>query len=129
MKKNKKGFTLIELLIVIGIITILASAVIVAINPGKHFRQARNATRWSHMNSIVSAVYSYVVDEGGAFPACVGATPVNITTCTELVPDYISSMPEDPQEGQSYMISLDDTRILITSTAPEAIAAEVKVLQ
>jgi hypothetical protein len=38
-------------------------------------------------------------------------------------------MPEDPQEGQSYMISLDDTRILITSTAPEAIAAEVKVLQ
>ncbi len=129
MKNRKKGFTLIELLIVIGIITILASAVIVAINPGRHFQQARNATRWSHMNSIVSAVYSYVVDAGGTFPSCVGVTPVNVNTCAELVPDYVSSMPEDPQEGQSYMISLEGTRILITSTAPEAVASGVQVLQ
>ncbi|MBZ1356581.1 MAG: type II secretion system GspH family protein [Candidatus Nealsonbacteria bacterium] len=129
MKNNKKGFTLIELLIVIGIITILASAVIVAINPGRHFQQARNATRWSHMNSIVSAVYTFSVDRRGVFPACITATPANVATCTELVPDFISLMPRDPQEGHSYMISFQGTRILITSTAPEAIAAGVQVLQ
>ena len=67
---NWKGFTLIELLIVIGIITILASAVIIAINPGEHFKRAREATRMSHANSIVNAVYSYAVDNDGDLPSC-----------------------------------------------------------
>ena len=34
-KTNQKGFTLIEILIVIGIIAILATIVIVAINPAR----------------------------------------------------------------------------------------------
>jgi prepilin-type N-terminal cleavage/methylation domain-containing protein len=66
--KNKKGFTLIELLIVIAIITILAAAIIVGINPARHFAAARNATRWSQMNTIATAIYSYAVEHGGAFP-------------------------------------------------------------
>ncbi len=67
---NRKGFTLIELLIVIGIITILASAVIIAINPGEHFKRAREATRDAHANSIVNAVYSFAVDNDGVLPDC-----------------------------------------------------------
>ena len=67
---NEKGFTLIELLIVIGIIAILAAAVIVAINPGQQFAQARNASRQSHLSSISTAIYSHYVTEGG-WPACI----------------------------------------------------------
>ena len=67
---NKRGFTLIELLIVIGIIAILAAAVIVAINPGQQFAQARNATRWNHINSLNNSIFSFSVDNQGQFPDC-----------------------------------------------------------
>ncbi len=115
--KNKKGFTLIELLIVIGIIAILAAAVIIAINPGRQFEQARNATRWSHMNSIVNAVYSYAIDNQGTFPSCVSAGAESVTNCeSDLVSDYMSSIPEDPQGGSgtdNYQIELLDKRVKI----------------
>ena len=44
-KKLFGGFTLIELLIVIAILGILAAAVLVAANPGKRTKQARDAAR------------------------------------------------------------------------------------
>src|SRR3954447_4730271 len=66
---QRRGFTLIELLLVIGIIAILASVVIVAINPTKQLADARNAQRRSDVNTILNAVYQYAIDNGGAMPA------------------------------------------------------------
>lgn len=62
------GFTLLELLIVIGIIVILAAIVFVALDPAKRFKQARDAQRWSSVNSILNAVLQYNVDQKGVFP-------------------------------------------------------------
>jgi prepilin-type N-terminal cleavage/methylation domain-containing protein len=59
------GFTLIELLIVIGIIAILAAAVIIAINPGQQFASARDRTRESHINTLQKALFSYQIDNLG----------------------------------------------------------------
>ena len=122
MTTKRKGFTLIELLIVVAIITILASAAIVAINPGKHFKQTRNATRWSHMNSVANGVYSYIIDQGGSYPDCfydVGGNPivyneaggspwllVDITTCIQLIPEYISELKRQPQEWVNFLNAL-----------------------
>ncbi len=131
-KKNNKGFTLIELLIVIGIIAILAAAVIIAINPGRQFQQARNSSRWSHMNSIANAVYSYAVDSQGIFPGCVSVDAADVSDCTtDLVGGgYISAIPTDPSPPSYYTIEKDgEYRITIKSTAQEAIDETVQVTQ
>ena len=153
--KNKKneGFTLIELLIVIGIIAILAAGVIIAINPGQQFKQARNSSRWSHMNSIANAIYSYAVDSQGTYPSCVPASSTDLAVdaidcSTDLAPDYMSAIPVDPSytAGNAYASTastaacagsctsyfvwrVDPYRIRITSRAQEAIDNDVQVTQ
>jgi len=57
--KNLKAFTLIELLIVIAIIGILAGAILVAANPAKRLKQARDSQRKTDINSIANALVSY----------------------------------------------------------------------
>ncbi len=156
-KKKEKGFTLIELLIVIGIIAILAAAVIIAINPGQQFKQARNATRWSHMNSVANSVYSSVISSGGSYPACtdtfgeVTPTPAlgNLSGPFETVDEardlihcetnlvgggHMSALPRDPQEGTAegntgYKITFDGVGIKIMSEAPEALTEGVELIQ
>ncbi len=66
--KNKRGFTLLELLLVISIIAILASIIIVALNPGKQVGDARNNSLRSGVNAIISAVAQYTLDNNGALP-------------------------------------------------------------
>jgi prepilin-type N-terminal cleavage/methylation domain-containing protein len=138
--KKKKGFTLIELLIVIGIIAILAAAIIIAINPGQQFKQARNATRWSHMNSLANAVYSYVISSGGTYPTgcplpynVSSATTTiyqggSVTSCDVLAPDHITALPTPPLGGEQYWIEFDnvgESRIKIRSSHAEAAGIQV----
>ncbi|MBI2506831.1 MAG: type II secretion system protein [Candidatus Colwellbacteria bacterium] len=59
---HRKGFTLIELLIVIGILGILAAAVVVVLNPGELLAQARDSSRISDMDSVRSAISLYLSD-------------------------------------------------------------------
>jgi len=76
---NKKGFTLIELLIVIGIISILAGIVLVAVNPAQQFGKANDSERKSEIGTILSAIYQYQTSPTarGALPQCLlGASPV-----------------------------------------------------
>ena len=117
--KKGRGFTLIELLVVIGIIGILAAIVIIAINPGRQFAQARNAQRWNDVNAILNAVHQYAVDFNGVVPTGIDATyqvlgtdgsgcdtpsctaqPTSQAACLDLsgalVSDYIVAVPQDP---------------------------------
>ena len=108
---NKRaGFTLLELLIVIGIIAVLATAVIVALNPARQFAQANNGKRQADVNTILNSIGQYMVDNNGSLPASVtaltadtfGEVCVTSGTCTGLVdlsvltPTYVVSMPTDP---------------------------------
>ncbi len=57
---KKKGFTLIELLVVIGILVVLATVIVLVLNPAEIFRQARDAGRVSDLDTLESAITYYV---------------------------------------------------------------------
>jgi len=53
---SQKAFTLIELLIVIGILAILATVVLLVINPAQLIKQTRDANRLTELNQIDKAL-------------------------------------------------------------------------
>lgn len=59
MKRFSNGFTLIELLVVIAVLGVLASGVVVAINPLKRINQANDANIKSDIGQIVNAMQAY----------------------------------------------------------------------
>jgi type II secretory pathway pseudopilin PulG len=59
---------LIEILLAIGILAILATATIIAINPARQFAEARNTQRWNDVHAITNAVYQYSVAHKGKLP-------------------------------------------------------------
>lgn len=110
-----------EILLVVGIISILAGIVILAINPTKQLGDTRNAQRRSDVLTILNAIYQYSIDNNGALPTDVGTatatcddgtvTPVNEVcqddgACTSLVDlytdlvtassTYLTAIPRDP---------------------------------
>ena len=113
MKKHcptfQKGFTLIELLVVIGILAVLLSITLIAINPNRQFAQANDTKRRSDVNAILNAVGQYMTDNTGTVPTGIDTTVRTITNngtitprvdlCSVLVPTYLASLPVDPQKG------------------------------
>lgn len=121
---KQKGFTLIEILVVIGLIAILATIVLIAINPARQFAQARNTQRESNVNTILNAIGQRVADNKGLWTAVTGcdALPSASSTISSaatdlscLVPTYIpSQLPLDPAGGEWDSSSDYDTKYSVT---------------
>ncbi len=71
LKTRQSGFTLIELLVVIGVLAILLAITLIAINPNKHFQDARNTQRRSDVSAVLDAIYEYESANSGNVPPAV----------------------------------------------------------
>jgi prepilin-type N-terminal cleavage/methylation domain-containing protein len=141
MKNIQRGFTLIELLVVILIISILSVTVFVALNPSKRLSDARDSKRFSNVETILTAVHEYIVDNGGdaaglsmtagveyqmgtaasgctsVSPGCSTMAAACLNLSTALAP-YLKSIPFDPKTGvgsaatTGYKITKDSNGII-----------------
>jgi len=141
--RKRQGFTLIEILLVIGIIVLLAGAIIVAINPGRQFAKTRNTQRVTDTNAILSAMVQNMTDNQGRWN-CPGSTNYSTTLPTStvaivstseantgeinlscLAPNYIPRLPIDPSlptnsTSTGYTLQYDSASGRITICAPNA---------
>ncbi len=122
-QKRSKGFTLIELLLVVTVLSVLSVAVFSALNPAQRLKDSKNAKRSVDVDTILTAVHQYIIDNKGTLPtglsvgmaeaqlgtassgcALTSATrnpSCNVTTaaCLDLATPlaaYLSKVPIDP---------------------------------
>lgn len=99
-----KGFTLIELLIVMAILAVLAAVIMIAINPAKRQKQARDATRKSDIGQIANALKAYFATYD-IYPSPSGFASVSGLTALRASGD-LKIIPLDPVGNEyQYLIS------------------------
>lgn len=87
--RDFRGFTLVELLVVIGIISILATILLLQLGTAR--AKSRDAKRIADINQVRSAIEQFF-DDNGTYP-----TGNDFGTAPNLLfPKYLSSVPKDP---------------------------------
>ena len=88
-------------------LSILLVIVLVAINPARQTREARDTQRRADVLTILNGVNQYFVDVGsfpeGSYSTCPTNDPIGqaatIKLANSLVPTYIADIPTDPSGG------------------------------
>lgn len=94
LPRNKKGFTLIELLVVIGILAIIVSVVLIAINPSEQLGRASDVSAKAVAQEYInSSIQQYTTSKSlpwDSDPACqaelnTGETLADMPACTRAL--------------------------------------------
>lgn len=145
-KKRQKGFTLIELLVVMSILTALTITVFVALNPAKRIRDANNNRRATDIESILTSIHTYVIDNNGSYPTGLAASTqitqlgtaatgcegtvgsctivptacLNLSSATTGLGKYLTPLPFDPKTGSAatsqYAVTIDANGIVTVTS-------------
>lgn len=108
---KNKGFTLIELLVVIGILSILAVALLIAINPAEAQRKARDTQRLKDVGSLQTAVEGWINDNTGSSLNVTSISTSGLTNCTTAgwlgldVCNYMNKLPKDPRNSTTLTVN------------------------
>ncbi len=117
----KRGFTLLEILLVIATIGILASVVLVAINPTRQINQARQAVILGEKNTIEKAIQQRLI-EIGSYPTeidgvqrkvCNSTVTTDCVNLSSLIPNYVTAIPS----STTYTVNIgNNSRIYVNTT-------------
>jgi len=103
----RKGFTLIELLVVVGILGILAAAMLAIINPIAQLQKSNDAHRKTDLESMQRALELYYQDTGSYPPSSLNTFYIS-PGGTAILWDspwqpYIKKLPKDPVSTNKYV--------------------------
>ncbi len=126
----QEGFTLIELLVVLGILGILAAALLAAINPVEQLNKARDAALENTASEFISATVQYYAAHNtlpwttGCYPSAGlngQITSVSLSSLSNCITNPLVSEGELKQSFLSNTANLQN--IYITSTGPNTTMA------
>ncbi|MCL4404342.1 type II secretion system GspH family protein [Patescibacteria group bacterium] len=85
---SSNGFTLIEILVVIALLAVLATAVVLVLNPAELLKEGRDSTRLSDLASLNTALALFQVDQYDQNMGTASTTYISIPdtspTCSDL---------------------------------------------
>jgi prepilin-type N-terminal cleavage/methylation domain-containing protein len=112
-QSRSQGFVLVEMLLVIAIVSILATIILIAINPAARLAESANGQRQSDLALIRNALENYATANNGRYPStngeywCQDCTYVNYEAkgvnnwIPFLVADgFIKRLPQDTRTNQ-----------------------------
>ncbi len=125
--RRPSGLTLVEIMVAVGIVSLVISAIILALNPARQFAKARNSQRQHDVREIYQAITTYASNNSGQYPGGITSQPKTIGTNPDvlryvnlepvLVPQYMSNLPLDPTAGTTadtgYQVFLDQNNRLV----------------
>jgi len=103
-KFNNKAYILIVILVIIGVLALLGTSFYFAVKPSEQLAKFNNSKRYKDIIRILNSIQEYRAVHKGELPpglSEIGDSSVFISKdaadiCLYLVPEYLDSLPSDP---------------------------------
>ena len=115
--KLKKGFTLVELLVVIAVLGVLATGLLLIIDPADKIAAGNDARAISDVNGMAHAVENYVASRGdGVYPTTCAAlvSGGELKTCPANPPNHTENFAVTAGGGGTINVDLDSKKYTAT---------------
>lgn len=96
--KLRKGFTLVELLVVMGVLAVLAGALVVLLDPAERVKLATDTKAIADATQVTGAMQSYTAQNGGNYYNSTSWASLT----NQLVSDGFLSVAPTPQTNYSF---------------------------